>query len=117
MISLDRLTTRRWMGAMAAVLALAALSLAGSGPAAAAPAQPTLPVSGPGLAGVGDLGLGWTAHGGQPGLDRMGAGRPARTSADERQAQVSGLPNRGHGFVRDARGFTTVDARSTTAGR
>jgi hypothetical protein len=40
----------------------------------------------------------------------MAAGLLARASAEDRQAQASGAPNRGHGFVRDGRGFTTTDA-------
>ena len=68
---LDNTSIRRGVFVAAAVV-VAAVAVAGSVSASAASAQPKLSIPGAGFGGVGDLGLGWTADRGQPGLEPHG---------------------------------------------
>src|SRR5262245_29916927 len=95
MTSLDT-TSIRWraVAALAAAAVLATLAAAGSPIASAAAPTSGPPASGLGPGGFLDLALGRSVDG----------GRRARTA----------VRSRGHGFVRDARGFGTLDVPGAT---
>jgi uncharacterized membrane protein len=93
------LIARRVIAPLAAVaLVLAALAMAGPASASGAPTRLAPSAPGLGLGGVSDLGLDWRAE--------RGRARPSAATSQPRPARAR---SRGHAFVRDARGFATID--------
>jgi uncharacterized membrane protein len=98
-----------------AIAAIVALALGLAAPPGAAfgsspPPQPMWFASGLGLGGVPDVGLDPSALGARGEFGRAGAGGLARSPVESRRVDVASAGGRGHGFVRDARGFASVDA-------
>jgi uncharacterized membrane protein len=126
MTSLDKtsIPSRLIAALVAAAVGLAALAVAGS--VSAAPPQPALSAPGLGLGGVPDHALGWSTDGGPRAPGALGRGdgvlggatpepppRSARVASAARDA-VRGDTVRGHGFVRDGRGFAKIDVPGAT---
>jgi hypothetical protein len=100
--------------AVTATLALASLAVAASAPADSAAELASVEVPGAGsMLGVGPGGI----LGVGPGSGARDRGRPPREAAPAAAVRGSGADrhgSRGHGFVRDARGFATVDVPGAT---